>query len=748
MTYAYSLPAAGSLVFENVEHAWLWILLIVAGAAILALTYHGIFQRSERRLTWVLMVLRGVGLMALLLALAKPTWTRETRLVDPGRVAVVLDNSLSMSLADPSGKTRYALAKDAVKRLTEGLEKASGGPALAVDLADINGNPVKTQDIPDQPTVERTDLARAVSETRDRLRSKPVMGLVVISDGMDNTGRQDFTDLADVPIYTVGFRADKKASDLDLAVKDPRAPARALVQNPIQVVVPVTKTGGPATSATVSIKLGAETYTSKKIDFDAGNAEQQVALDLTPTKAGSFVFTATVECEAGERTLANNSKHFALQVDKDRIRVLYVEGFLRYEYKYLKNRLQEDPDVLLTPLVREINPDQSTKNPGRELLTPEALKKFDVVILGDLEGSYFSDSEYQALVKWLDDKTHSLLLLGGYHSFGPDGFRATPLAEVLPVVFAEKPPYQSEDPFIIQLTDVGRRHPIFTIARDPTKDQDTWSQSPPLLGSALVQRAKPSAEVLAVNPNVVIDNQPAVVAAIHRWGNGGHAMVLTADTTWRWTRLTRVLGQNDTLYARFWGQTIRWLAGRTLEDQRPVLTVNTDQPSYELGKTVAVRVVRQSPTGADISGAEVGVEVSGPGGKAVPLEMKASTAEPDVFTGTFKPATGGRYSVAATLTEAGNAIANQAGEFVVQGSDLELADPDTNPSNLKAMADSTGGRYFDIEKADELIDLMPRKERQIARVEPMRFWNSPWLFAAFLTAVSAEWFIRRRNHLV
>ena len=35
-------------------------------------------------------------------------------MTDPGRLAVVLDNSLSMSLADPSGKSRYAVATETI----------------------------------------------------------------------------------------------------------------------------------------------------------------------------------------------------------------------------------------------------------------------------------------------------------------------------------------------------------------------------------------------------------------------------------------------------------------------------------------------------------------------------------------------------------------------------------------------------------------------------------------------------------
>ncbi|HMC66879.1 MAG TPA: hypothetical protein VKI65_18225, partial [Gemmataceae bacterium] len=122
---------------EGVEHPLLWIVLTLAGVGVLFAAYRGIFQRSERRLTWLLMLLRGGGLIALLLALAKPTWTRETEVVDAGHVAVVLDNSLSMSLSHAGGGSRYASARQAIERLDQALAGDRASPRLQIDLFDI-----------------------------------------------------------------------------------------------------------------------------------------------------------------------------------------------------------------------------------------------------------------------------------------------------------------------------------------------------------------------------------------------------------------------------------------------------------------------------------------------------------------------------------------------------------------------------------------------------------------------------------
>jgi hypothetical protein len=254
--------------------------------------------------------------------------------------------------------------------------------------------------------------------------------------------------------------------------------------------------------------------------------------------------------------------------------------------------------------------------------------------------------------------------------------------------------------------------------------------------------------VLAVNPGLLVEGQPAVVAATQRAGGAGHIMVLAADTTWRWSRLTRVLGQSDTLYARFWSQAVRYLAGRNLNDQRPLLVVSTDRPDYEVGKQVTIRVMRQLRPDNDLAGMDLAAEVTGPSAKPTPVPLHASSAEPDVFTGTFFPPAGGRYEVAGSLTGSGKPAEHQVAEFLVQGADLELADPGTNRGNLQTIANATGGVYFDVEDAEKLAEKLPHKERRLPQVTRIEFWNSPWLFCGFLAAVTGEWLLRRRNHLV
>src|SRR4051794_40622005 len=258
----------------------IWGLLFLFGSAFLVWTYRGIYERSGRRpLTWWLLGLRGAGVLLLVLMLARPTWTREREEVEPGRVAVVVDTSRSMSLPDGTGSTRYARAKLAAEELKREFAAKSKDGRLEVDFFDVTGAPIK--ELPKEPLTDYTDLTRSLRQTLNRMRSRPLAGVVLISDGADNSGRPNFLDWEDtgVAIQTVGF---SRAVELDLAVREPQAEKRVIVQNETMVQVPVSKKGQAAVEATVTLRRGREVLATKDVKLPAGDVEQVISLSYKP----------------------------------------------------------------------------------------------------------------------------------------------------------------------------------------------------------------------------------------------------------------------------------------------------------------------------------------------------------------------------------------------------------------------------------------------------------------------------------
>jgi hypothetical protein len=206
--------------------------------------------------------------------------------------------------------------------------------------------------------------------------------------------------------------------------------------------------------------------------------------------------------------------------------------------------------------------------------------------------------------------------------------------------------------------------------------------------------------------------------------------------------------RRDCLPHRFWSQTIRWLAGRGIDDRRPLLTVGTAKTGYEPGQLVEIKVNRHSRPDIDFTNSEWALDVTGPDGKPISPPLQANPTAPDEFTASLTAPASGKYDVAVRLSKEGKLLANQATEFLVQGTSLEMADPVPKPELLKSIASATGGVAVEIGQEDRLIDQLPSKGWRREWEDRREFWNSPVLFVLFLAFVSAEWFIRRRNQMV
>jgi uncharacterized membrane protein len=749
-----------SLALGNFDPPWLWTGLIVLSLGIVALTYRRIFLRSGRRLAWALMAVRGLGVAALLLALVKPVWTRVSEHKALPRLAVVVDDSESMSLSHAAGDdSRYATARRWWK---DSPVAAALRARFDVRLLDLAGRERPGGDLPAEPLEEQTDLVRAVRAAASRLRGTQSPGILLVSDGRDTTARGSFLEVQEqsVPVYTLGFRSRTAAqgAGADYSVVSVDAPESVLVHNTVSVGVLVRKDGGPAAETPLTIERAGTPMSSVTVSLPEGRAETLARIPFKPDEPGEFVLTARIPARPGEPSARNNQKLFKLRVAAEPIRALYVEGVLRSECTFLRERLGRDPDIDLVALVRAASPgeDSAAALIGRELFTRDRLGEMNVVILGDMEADLLDRDTFESLREWVE-KGGGLMVLGGYHSFGAAGLALTPLKDALPVELAGTEARQVDEPFSFSLTPEGALHPIAAITGNASQDAALWQALPKLGGAVAVQRAKPGATVLARHPaRNPAEDAGYVVLAVQPYGKGV-AVAFTADTTWRWSRAARLRGEPDALYARFWSQAVRFLARRDPLSQHAALVVSTESASCRRGERVPIRV-RRDPAGIVPGDAaavpELELTVRSPDGRSAVLPIAQDAADPDAWVASFFPSRGGRHEVAATLAvrdKTGLHVrASQSTEFVVEGSDLELEDATANPAALAQIARLSGGLHADI--ADEaavgrLADAIPSAPRLVRKEETVGTWNSPLLFLAFLSLVTAEWIVRRRNGL-
>ena len=768
--------------------------LIVAGsiaAALLAYTTGLRWRQQTQPTRFVLLGLRLGAIVCLLLTILHPAWVSERTVDEKPIVAVVLDDSASMAEATErrsdeamkggSEETRYGLAVallsgELIPRLAE---------SHRLRLYDVEARALQADELPADAIGERSPLTDALLRVQSDLRDEPLVGIALLSDGAETSDRPAAggPEQLHVPVHTIDVAGPPGVSRqaADLAVQAVSANRRALVGNTVRVFVDVAAEGRPGeVQIPVSLLDGGEVVASRTISWQAGERLNRAELEFVPHRPGEFTYTVAVGGLPSEADLANNRQAFPLTVRTKPLTVLYVDGVLRWEGKFIREALGADPDINVISSVRTVRVGADRGSQG--LLLPEQLSNVDVVILGDVEATYFSTSdELAALCSWVSDSGGSLVLTGGYHSFGPQGFGRTVLRDVLPVEFSASANPQIEQPFNLKLTDAGREHPIFQLTRDRVRNTVFFNKLPALDGCSRIAAVKPAAEVLAVNPRLggPEGTQGLPIMVVQQVG-AGRSLVLAVDTTWRWRLVVGGFTGDSSFYERFWGQLVRWMASdRTEAPQR--LFASTDRSRYRLGDTIELTIKLQNVaveprtnvaagprTGRTES---VGTTQSGDQDRASGWEVSVRALDESGqqahvplaelgdgrYRGTLSARRPGRLDLTvsaeptAGADEAGSDSDRQAQSRVVtvqvDRPDIETLNPLPNPQWLAQVAQRSGGRSIRPEQIEAWAAELPADPVRTTVRRTSGTWGDSIFGSAFLLLLCAEWILRRRSQL-
>jgi len=218
----------GRLAFAAGPATYLVIAISLAVALPALIAYARLRMRGGPRDRTVLLALRLAALAIVVVALLHPILVVSEAVPQRNVVGVLVDDSRSMRIADLNGTTRA----DAVRHLL-GARDSSLYRALAdkfvVRLFRFSGNGERVAQLGDLSyDGVRTQLGPALEAARQELTGVPLSGLVLVSDGADNsTG--SLTDAVmslgarHVPVFTVGVGRERFTKDIEVSrVEAPR----------------------------------------------------------------------------------------------------------------------------------------------------------------------------------------------------------------------------------------------------------------------------------------------------------------------------------------------------------------------------------------------------------------------------------------------------------------------------------------------------------------------------------------------
>ncbi len=731
-------------------------LVLAVAAGLVTIFYYRKFGELKRGRWQLLLILRLLAITIVVLLLFRPVvhFYREER--QKPTVVFLLDTSASMKIADDvSGIPRFTQARDKILLWAERLKEHFA--LQVIPFAERAGESIPISQLgtltPDGPA---TSLSRAlVAATKAAPRSE-MAAIFLVSDGIHNSARkpEEVSSRMQVPVFAIGVGASLKtdASFKDIQITGLDCPSRMMLNNLTRIKAFVEAVGLAGRVVKVAFLEDGQPVQEEELVLDDQPGPQEVLFEYRPLVKGRHVYAVRIESLSEEKISENNERSSPALVVEAQIKVLYLEGTLRAEYGAIVDRfLSKDPNIEFYALV-QVKKNVFVKRTNMEGLTLESipsdeatLNQFDVFIIGDLDSSFLSPAQQEAIVNRIKNGG-GLIMLGGYHSLGPGGYANTPIGQILPVELGERDIGQLTDPFLPELTPDGRQHPIFAnIARFfPVAGSSAPEQQlPPLDGCTRVGPARAAATVLAICP-LTAERMP--VLAVMPVENGRTA-VFTGDTTRKWQQVPRVLDQ-ESPFLQFWGQFVRWAAGRSEQlEAKASVTAATDKAAYEPDEPIQLSAVVRDQRGEGTDKAKVTATIRAPSGAFDKVTLVSTPGPGGHYSASYEPRFHGTLEIEVQAELEDDKLTAEKIIVEVGRPYLEFEKLDLDEKTLTQIASDTGGRYAHISAADQLIDQLNQAERKKRiYVEQPLFWP-PLFWAIFVALLTTEWVLRRRIQL-
>ena len=634
---------------------------------------------------------------------------------------------------------------------------------------------------------EASRLGDGVSAVLRSFRGGSLAAMIVLTDGVTTSGDDLPTAgreaaRAGVPLFVVGLGDAREPPDLVLS--DLKADDVVLKGDTLLFEARLTAKG-PDPAASVPVVLYERTggrlveRARETVRPDPSGKPAPVRLSHTPEDAGEATFVIDVPVQPDEAEAGNNRlERTILVTESRRLRVLYVEGTPRYEFRFVKALLERETDAVrgnktidLSTLLLDASPGYADQDRSalRSFPTRSELFEYDVVIFGDVDPGQLpkATQTFQDLTEFVKVRGGGLLFVAGSRAT-PHQLFATPLRELLPVAPIDGPPPEptsdagvSLEGYRPKLTPFGQTHPLFRFAPDAAANARIWADLAPLVWSATGYEKKPTAEVLAVHPDLPAEGDgfggsAGLPLVLQQFVGSGRVVFLGFDDTWRWRWRA-----GEERFDQFWVQGVRVLARSRVSR----VELKTDkQTSYRRGEPI--RLTARFPDDAPPPPADTAVKVTvtrGPlqraDGTIVGGPVETATVQLAKIEGsratyqtllTRTPEGQYEFTLTAPESTAETASTKPRTEAKVLPPAGELERLEMNRPDLVRAAAESRGKFYTLADADRLIDDLPEATRVALDqpVPPVPVWNHAAMFGLVVLLFGSEWLLRRRVSLL
>ncbi len=735
------------------------VLLVLGGVAVVTLpallTYGAARGASSRWDRGVMAALR-LGLVAILVfILFRPTLILTSVVPQRNFVGILIDDSQSMRITDQDGVARSdfvqaTFGSEGSELLTALQEKFtlrffrfSRDASRLNDMADLSYSGTAT------------NLGNAMVRAQEELAGVPISGLVVFSDGADNSGEVLAESLlplqaAGIPVYTVGLGEEELTPDVQISrVEMPRT---VLAGTSLVVDVIVSHRGYSGRTVQLVVEDTGLLLASEDVTFERDGEPVVVRVRIQAQDAGPRLLRFRVSIQPGERVTENNVRDVLVNVVSDAEKILYFEGEPRWEVKFLRRAVSEDENLQVVLLQRtaegkflRLDVDNAEELAAGFPKTREELFRYRALILGSVEASFFTHDQLDMIADFVSRRGGGLLFLGGRNAFAEGGYQGTRLAEVLPVFLDDElssgvGPYFDE--LFITPTRAGLTHPATQLGADNSEAVvERWEALPSVTTLNPITRLKPGATGLLTG-GTEEDRERQVVLAFHRYGRG-KVIVLPIQDSWIW-QMHADIPLEDQTHETFWRQLLRWLTDGVPEQ----VGAQSERELVEPGQPVNLLVEVGDSAYAEVNNANVVAVVRDPSGDSMTITLDWDVEQDGQYEGRFQTTSPGLYEVSILASRGGDTIGTAVTYVEAAPSADEYFDASMRGTTLRRVADQTGGLFYTPENVATLAEDISFTGAGVTLTEERDLWDMPILLFLVLGLMAGEWGYRRKRSLI
>ena len=731
------------------------VLGLVAALSVPAVLTYTAARGDTRRADRVVMATLRLGVIALLVfILFQPVLVLTSVVPQRNFVGILIDDSQSMRIADADGVPR----SDFIRR-TFGPE----GSQLVDELSDrfalrffrFSRESSRLGDIGEM-TYEGTGthLGAAMARAREELAGVPLSGLVVISDGADNSGEALAESLlplqaANVPVYTVGLGEETLSPDVQVSrVEIPRT---VLKGTSLVVDVIVSHWGYSGRTVPLVVEDGGQLMASEDVTLERDGEPVVARVRLEAAESGPRLLQFRVPVQDGERVARNNVREVLVEVVDESEKILYFEGEPRWEVKFVRRAVSDDENLQVVVLQRtaeskflRLDVDDAEELAAGFPKTREELFRYRALILGSVEASFFTHDQLDMIEDFVSQRGGGLLVLGGRNSFREGGYVGTPLEQALPVLLDDD--LSDGRPFFSELhvspTRTGLTHPATLLGQDGGDPvRELWESLPPVTSLNPITRLKPGATGLLTGGSEA-DRTTQVVLAYHRYGRG-KVIVLPIQDSWIW-QMHADIDLEDQTHETFWRQLLRWLSDGVPHR----VDARSEREVVEPGQPVGISAEVSDAAYLEVNDGNVVATVFSPSGDTLTVPLEWAVDEDGRYDASFNTAEPGLYEVAVAASRATDTLGTSRTFVHAAPSDDEYFDANMRGTTLRRVAEETGGMFYVPDNVASLPEDISLTGAGVTLTEERDLWDMPVLLILLLGLMAAEWGYRRKRSLV